>query len=222
MLKPTLLNVCSSQLSNAVAGIMDALHIMIDKAHIVGHDWGSSLAWAFAALYPDHSLQLVAMSAGNPNGHFTGAHANEQTQKSWHFSLHGIAEWALASGKLHGQARSLDIWSPLARSQAVMRRLKVMKAVQGDDLSAVIHFQTQHTIEDSLSTESSTCESDTVLRSAHLEQDEAIRQDNRQKAQQQKAITGISRQVSGSNGQASPIVAELQRESDEANRQVSQ
>ncbi len=60
-----------------------------------------------------------------------------------------------------------------------------------------------------------------MLRSAHLEQDEAIRQDNRQKAQQQKAITGISRQVSGSNGQASPIVAELQRESDEANRQVS-
>ncbi len=30
------------------------------------------------------------------------------------------------------------------------RRLKVMKAVQGDDLSAVIHFQTQHTIEGKL------------------------------------------------------------------------
>ena len=57
-----------------------------------------------------------------------------------------------------------------------------------------------------------------MLRTAHLEQDEAIRQDNRQKAQQQKATT---RQVSGPNGQASPIVAELQRESDEANRQDS-
>jgi len=60
-----------------------------------------------------------------------------------------------------------------------------------------------------------------VLRTAHLEQDEAIRQDNRQKAQQQKAITGLSGQVSGPNGQASPIVAELQRESVEANRQDS-
>jgi len=58
-----------------------------------------------------------------------------------------------------------------------------------------------------------------VLRSEHLEQDEAIRQDNRQKAQQQKATTGLSGQVSGPNGQASPIVAELQRESDEADRQ---
>lgn len=74
---------------------------------------------------------------------------------------------------------------------------------------------------DGLSPESSTSESDTVLRSAHLEQDEALRQDNRQKAQQQKATTGLSGQVSGPNGQASPIVAELQRESDEANRQDS-
>ncbi|KAL0051688.1 hypothetical protein WJX82_000278 [Trebouxia sp. C0006] len=98
------------------------------------------------------------------------------------------------------------------------RRLNLIKAVEGDDWSAVIDSQTQQTIEDGLSPESSTSESDTVLRTAHLEQDEAIRQDNRQKAQQQKATT---RQVSGPNGQASPIVAELQRESDEANRQDS-
>lgn len=60
-----------------------------------------------------------------------------------------------------------------------------------------------------------------MLRTAHLEQDEAIRQDNRQKAQQQKATIGLGGQGSGPNGQASPIVAELQRESDEANRQDS-
>ena len=58
---------------------MDALDI--DKAHIVGHDWGSSPAWAFAALYPDRTLQLVATSVGNPNGYFKVNHANEQKQK---------------------------------------------------------------------------------------------------------------------------------------------
>ncbi len=67
------------------AGIMDALDI--DKAHIVGHDWGSSLAWAFAALYPDRTLQLVAMSVGNPNGYFKVNHANEQKLKSWYRTL---------------------------------------------------------------------------------------------------------------------------------------
>lgn len=67
------------------AGIMDALDI--DKAHIVGHDWGSSLAWTFAALYPDRTLQLVAMSVGNPSGYFKGDHANEQKMKSWYRTL---------------------------------------------------------------------------------------------------------------------------------------
>lgn len=78
------------------AGIMDALDI--DKAHIVGHDWGSSLAWAFAALYPDRTLQLVAMSVGNPNGYFKGDHANEQKLKSWYTTL---ADQCLAPVTLH-------------------------------------------------------------------------------------------------------------------------
>ncbi len=67
------------------AGIMDALDI--GKAHIVGHDWGAALAWVFAALYPDRTLQLVAMSVGNPNGYFKGDHANEQKRKSWYQPL---------------------------------------------------------------------------------------------------------------------------------------
>ena len=59
---------------------MDSLEI--DKAHIVGHDWGSALAWAFAALYPHRTLQLVRISVGNPTGYFKGDHGNEQKLKS--------------------------------------------------------------------------------------------------------------------------------------------
>ena len=64
---------------------------------------------------------------------------------------------------------------------------------------------------DGLSPES-TDESDTVLRSAHLEQDEVIRQENRQKTQQQKA-------PQGTDAQGSQLKAELQRASDETTRQ---
>ncbi|DBB17565.1 TPA: hypothetical protein ACH3X3_002621 [Trebouxia sp. C0006] len=88
---------------------MDALDI--DKAHIVGHDWGSSPAWAFAALYPDRTLQLVATSVGNPNGYFKVNHANEQKLKSWYiafFSLRGIAERAMASGKVFAKGVGLE------------------------------------------------------------------------------------------------------------------
>jgi pimeloyl-ACP methyl ester carboxylesterase len=68
------------------AGIMDALDVA--KAHIVGHDWCSSLAWAFA-LHPDRTLQLVAMSVGNLSGYFKGDHANEQKLKPWYTTLAG-------------------------------------------------------------------------------------------------------------------------------------
>ena len=61
---------------------MDDLNI--NKAHIVGHDWGSALAWAFAGFYPDRTLQLVGMSVGNPTGYFVGEHGNEQKLKSWY------------------------------------------------------------------------------------------------------------------------------------------
>jgi len=64
----------------------------------MGHEWGSSLAWAFAALYPDRTLQLVAMSDGNPNGYFKGDHANEQKLISWHTTL---AVQCLAPISLH-------------------------------------------------------------------------------------------------------------------------
>ncbi|DBB15063.1 TPA: hypothetical protein ACH3X3_004078 [Trebouxia sp. C0006] len=114
------------ELVKDVAGIMDALDI--GKAHIVGHDWGSALAWVFAALYPDRTLQLVAMSVGNPNGYFKGDHANEQKQKSWYiafFSLRGIAEWAMASGKLFaegaGPKEAAEVERPMVEQLGMLK-----------------------------------------------------------------------------------------------------
>jgi len=34
-----------------------------DEAHIVGHDWGGIIAWAFAARFPRHTSKLVVMNA---------------------------------------------------------------------------------------------------------------------------------------------------------------
>ena len=58
----------------------DALNIK--KAHIVGHDWGSALAWPFAGYYPERTMQLVAISVGHPAGYMRGDHRGEQKQKS--------------------------------------------------------------------------------------------------------------------------------------------
>jgi pimeloyl-ACP methyl ester carboxylesterase len=46
------------------AGLLDALDV--ERAHVVGHDWGGVLAWAFAALRPARVDRLVVMSVGFP------------------------------------------------------------------------------------------------------------------------------------------------------------
>jgi pimeloyl-ACP methyl ester carboxylesterase len=45
-------------------GLLDALGV--ERAHVVGHDWGAVVAWAVAALAPERVDRLVAMSVGFP------------------------------------------------------------------------------------------------------------------------------------------------------------
>jgi len=64
----------------------------IDRAHVVSHDWGASLAWTFATLSPGLVDHLVALSVGHPA---TFRRTMEQCQKSSVFGLFqfsGIAE----------------------------------------------------------------------------------------------------------------------------------
>jgi pimeloyl-ACP methyl ester carboxylesterase len=78
-------------LAGDVLGVLD--HLGLDKAHVVGHDWGSALAWATAAFAPDRVDHLVAVSVGHPAA-FRGAGLPQQ-EKSWYmllFQFEGIAE----------------------------------------------------------------------------------------------------------------------------------
>lgn len=71
------------QLSNIVAdvaGIMDALGV--ERAHIVGHDWGAAVAWLFASLLPQRVDRLVVLSVGNPAAR--GMPSLEELQKGWY------------------------------------------------------------------------------------------------------------------------------------------
>lgn len=74
-----------------VAGIMDALGV--ERAHIVGHDWGAAVAWFVASLLPERVDRLVAMSVGHPGT--SGAPGLEDLQKAWYrllFQFEGVAE----------------------------------------------------------------------------------------------------------------------------------
>ncbi|HYM51459.1 MAG TPA: alpha/beta hydrolase [Candidatus Limnocylindrales bacterium] len=74
-----------------VTGMLDALGI--DRAHVVGHDWGAAVAWLCAMLAPERVDRLVAISVGAPG---TGAKPTyEDLQKGWYrlvFLFEGISE----------------------------------------------------------------------------------------------------------------------------------
>jgi pimeloyl-ACP methyl ester carboxylesterase len=74
-----------------VVGVLDQLGV--DRAHVVGHDWGAAVAWAVGALVPDRVDHLVALSVGHPAA-FRAA-GLPQREKSWYmllFQFEGIAE----------------------------------------------------------------------------------------------------------------------------------
>jgi pimeloyl-ACP methyl ester carboxylesterase len=78
-------------LAGDVLGILDQLGV--DKAHVVGHDWGAALAWVMGSLVPDRVDHLVALSVGHPLS-FRAA-GLEQQEKSWYmllFQFEGVAE----------------------------------------------------------------------------------------------------------------------------------
>jgi pimeloyl-ACP methyl ester carboxylesterase len=64
----------------------------IDRAHVVGHDWGAALAWALASLAPDTVDHLAVLSVGHPA---TFRRTARQREMSWYmllFQFPGIAE----------------------------------------------------------------------------------------------------------------------------------
>jgi len=55
----------------------------IERAHVVGHDWGSALAWAVAGLHPDRVRSLSAISVPHPSA-FLAAMPRGQALRSWY------------------------------------------------------------------------------------------------------------------------------------------
>lgn len=78
--------------------VLDALGV--ERAAVVGHDWGAAVAWMLATFHPSRVERLVALSVGHP-GAF-GAAGLVQREKSWYvllFQFEGVAErWLTQAG----------------------------------------------------------------------------------------------------------------------------
>lgn len=87
-------------------GLLDQLGI--DRAHVVGHDWGAVIGWLLAGNHPERLHSLTAVSVGHPR-----AYANaglEQKRKGWYtllFQLRGVTERLLSANEF----RNLRRWA---------------------------------------------------------------------------------------------------------------
>jgi pimeloyl-ACP methyl ester carboxylesterase len=77
-----------------MVAVLDALGV--ERAHVVGHDFGAAVAWGLAAFVPERVERLVVLSVGHPR---TFAEPTvEQREKSWYmllFQFEGVAEQLL-------------------------------------------------------------------------------------------------------------------------------
>ncbi|MEM9706045.1 MAG: alpha/beta hydrolase [Pseudomonadota bacterium] len=70
-------------------------HFKIDRAHIVGHDFGSPVAWRLASVHPERCVSLAALSVGHMRAFVNAGWA--QKWKSLYILFHqfrGLCEWA--------------------------------------------------------------------------------------------------------------------------------
>jgi pimeloyl-ACP methyl ester carboxylesterase len=101
-----------------VVGILDRLGV--DRAHVVGHDWGAAIAWMTAAFAPDRVASITALSVGHPSS-FASA-GWRQRQLSWYmllFQFAGVAERWLSADEF----RNLREWSSHPQIESVVQRL---------------------------------------------------------------------------------------------------
>ncbi len=111
----------------ALAG--DVMAVMsdagVDRAHVVGHDWGAALAWVIASLAPDRVDHLAVLSVGHPA---TFRRTLEQLEKSWYmllFQFPGIAEQWLSDNDWANFRR----WCRHPDEAAVIAELEATKSL---------------------------------------------------------------------------------------------
>ena len=72
------------------------------RVHLVGHDWGATVAWRVAQQFPDRLLSVTSMSVPHPGAFLKALVTSRQGLASWYilfFQLPRIPEWYLTRGR---------------------------------------------------------------------------------------------------------------------------
>jgi pimeloyl-ACP methyl ester carboxylesterase len=86
-----------NMLTADVIGLLD--HFKLDRAFLVGHDWGAAIAWNVAIHFPDRLRKLAILNVPHPDVMTDFLlHNAVQRKKSWYvffFQIPVLVEWIL-------------------------------------------------------------------------------------------------------------------------------
>jgi pimeloyl-ACP methyl ester carboxylesterase len=129
-------NVADYSIGGMVPDLVALLdELAIDRAHVVGHDFGAVVAWIFAALRPQRVNRLAVLSVGHPAAR--DKPTLEALQKSWYrilFQFEGAEElvkqddWYLFRELLHGNGDVEEYIADLSRPGALSAGLSWYRA----------------------------------------------------------------------------------------------
>lgn len=80
-------------------GLLDGLGV--DRAHVIGHDWGGAVAWGLASAHPERVRTLTVLSTPHPAALSRALRSSDQALRSWYMGLIQVprlAERLLAPG----------------------------------------------------------------------------------------------------------------------------
>lgn len=109
------------RMPNLVADMVALLdEVGVDRAHVVGHDWGSVVGWHLAGSHVDRVRTFTALSVPHPDAvgrarHVDGSDQKERSSYMMRFAQEGTAEEFLLADDA---ARLWEIFEPLPRDQA--------------------------------------------------------------------------------------------------------
>jgi pimeloyl-ACP methyl ester carboxylesterase len=123
--------------TRSVADVLAVLdELGVERAHVVGHDWGAGVSWVLAMTAPERVDRLVVLSVGHPNAFRD--QTIEQREKSWYmllFQFAGVAEelvtrddWKLFRQFLRGDGDVERYVADLSRPGALTAALNWYRA----------------------------------------------------------------------------------------------
>lgn len=119
----------STELVADVVALLDQAGV--DRAHVVGHDWGGAVAWKLAAEHPDRVASLTVLSTPHPAALAASLTSSLQALRSWYmvaFQLPWLPE-ALLRRRLSPVLQGMGL--PAERAEEYAGAMRDSRALTG-------------------------------------------------------------------------------------------